>query len=341
MGKYIDWYLVELERMLKGSVRPEELASTLTEVETHLKDLTAGLTHQCQHGENPEKIAIDRFGLPEKIAMSLIITKGQVAYWRFGYIVAISVAIAFFLNIIAIHSSLAAVITGFLISLAAVVFFVVIGTVKTRKVLVGAIVLGVASMYLVFTAGNTLSYGSSPSAQKAAQLSNSIKQHPILEAKLNDDLAWVEKGIKDHKSVLSDKSLNQQVGKLPIGKYPRIASFYDPETSRLVVNTENSQIPFQRLNHVYVDSSVAKKWWLTEAPQIRMGILQAIDNLNIDYKRTMIEYQRPFGLALLFHLSDFILEFLSYTLGLITLSAISLKLYTSDRRMKLIRKSIA
>lgn len=341
MGKYIDWYIVELERMLKGSVQPDELASSLSEVEAHLTELSENLAPLCKHAEEPEKIAIERFGLPEKVAMSLVMAKGQVAYWPIGIVVAISVATSFTLKVVFQFSSLSTVISGFFLSVAAVILFVAYGSIKTRRVLVAAITIGSASAYLFFTASDAFTYGCSRSAIEAAQLRNSIKEHPIIEEKLKNDLAWIDQGIEKYKSGQADKSSKQQDEKLQIGKYPAIVSTYDPEASRLIANTEYSQIPFMRLDHVNVDSGIASKWWRNEAPQYRMNILRAMDNMNLDFNRTVAEYRRPYPQAFLVHSFDYMVEFMSYTLGLIFVSSISLKIFTSERRKKLVRKSIA
>jgi hypothetical protein len=97
VGKSIQWYVVELERLLKGSVPPIRLSETLCEIEEHLKDDSAALGATCRHGEDTEMLAINRLGSPLKVAYQEINQRGRKRYWNaalwpMGFAVAIAVS---------------------------------------------------------------------------------------------------------------------------------------------------------------------------------------------------------------------------------------------------------
>lgn len=71
MPRYIEWFLVETERRLRGSLAPDELHQTLGEVEEHL-----GRDYQDALGKGmtdarAELVAIHRFGSPATFARSV------------------------------------------------------------------------------------------------------------------------------------------------------------------------------------------------------------------------------------------------------------------------------
>jgi hypothetical protein len=76
MGKHINWYLVELERALDGRMGGQELAETLNEIEAHLQDSTADLAAICRHGQDPERLAVQQFGSPLKLADRIACERG-------------------------------------------------------------------------------------------------------------------------------------------------------------------------------------------------------------------------------------------------------------------------
>jgi hypothetical protein len=82
MSRFVNWYTVELERLLKGRLPSAQVAETLAEVEAHLTDSAEELAPSCVHGEDPEALAIERFGSPGKIAYHLINEHGRRPYWR-------------------------------------------------------------------------------------------------------------------------------------------------------------------------------------------------------------------------------------------------------------------
>lgn len=79
MSRHINWYLVELERSLRGRIPGSQLVETLNEVEAHLLDDAEELAPHCLHGENPEQLAVDRFGSPVRLADELACEQGAPA----------------------------------------------------------------------------------------------------------------------------------------------------------------------------------------------------------------------------------------------------------------------
>jgi hypothetical protein len=82
VGRHVDWYLVETERLLKGHVEGPRLAETLTEIEAHLADSVDELKPTCLHGEDPEKLAIERFGSPWAFAKATVGQASLQPYWK-------------------------------------------------------------------------------------------------------------------------------------------------------------------------------------------------------------------------------------------------------------------
>ncbi len=62
MAKYIDWYLVEAEGMLRGRLRQDRLHDVLSEAEAHLRDTAEDLVAHGMSSEDAELAAIERFG---------------------------------------------------------------------------------------------------------------------------------------------------------------------------------------------------------------------------------------------------------------------------------------
>ncbi|MFI5387202.1 MAG: HAAS signaling domain-containing protein [Fimbriimonadales bacterium] len=79
MGKYIDWYLVELEGRIKGRLPEAAIGETLAEVEQHLLACAGDLEKGGAALDEAEKEATRRFGSPTKIAWSLIQTQAPRA----------------------------------------------------------------------------------------------------------------------------------------------------------------------------------------------------------------------------------------------------------------------
>ncbi len=85
--KYINWYLVEIERRLHGRLPNERVEVITRELEDHL------LTAANELGD--EQKAIDRFGQPSQVAENLV--KGNGGTWRHARIAGIvAVVLAFF-----------------------------------------------------------------------------------------------------------------------------------------------------------------------------------------------------------------------------------------------------
>jgi hypothetical protein len=64
VGKYVDWYLVEVERLIGHSIPREKLHETLLEVECHLSAAKEGALASGLEDRNAELAAIESFGTP-------------------------------------------------------------------------------------------------------------------------------------------------------------------------------------------------------------------------------------------------------------------------------------
>jgi len=62
MAKYIHWYLVELEGMLRGEVRNDQLHDILAETESHLRDSAEDLASKGMGPDQAEIAALEKFG---------------------------------------------------------------------------------------------------------------------------------------------------------------------------------------------------------------------------------------------------------------------------------------
>jgi hypothetical protein len=72
VGKYIDWYLVELEGMLDQRISATRLHELLLETEAHLRDTAAELTASGMTAGQAELAALERFGKARDVAASVI-----------------------------------------------------------------------------------------------------------------------------------------------------------------------------------------------------------------------------------------------------------------------------
>lgn len=72
MGRRIEWYLVELERMLKGRVPLETLHELQTETKAHLEAAAASLTAKGCEPEASELEAVKCFGRPADVAWATL-----------------------------------------------------------------------------------------------------------------------------------------------------------------------------------------------------------------------------------------------------------------------------
>ena len=70
MSRFVCWYVVELERLIKGHLPAAQVAETLGEVEAHLTDSAEEIAPTCLHGENPDELAVERFGSPRAVPFS-------------------------------------------------------------------------------------------------------------------------------------------------------------------------------------------------------------------------------------------------------------------------------
>lgn len=104
MGRHLDWYLVEIERLLKGYVDGPRLAETMSEVEAHLQDSAEDLAPTCRHGQNSEELAIERFGSPWAFAKATVGQAGLRPYWRAAWLPMLVCFLTALLPAIAIYS---------------------------------------------------------------------------------------------------------------------------------------------------------------------------------------------------------------------------------------------
>jgi len=68
MPKYTQWYVVELDGLLRGKVPAERLHELLSEIECHLQDAVQERTAKGMAVEEAELAALEALGSPEKIA---------------------------------------------------------------------------------------------------------------------------------------------------------------------------------------------------------------------------------------------------------------------------------
>ena len=69
---YVDWYLVELRRHVRESVRLEDETSLIAETKNHLESLVEELQSQGLDAEKAQLAAIERFGAPKEISRRFI-----------------------------------------------------------------------------------------------------------------------------------------------------------------------------------------------------------------------------------------------------------------------------
>jgi hypothetical protein len=72
MGKYIDWYLVELTKKMGGRLSKDQAENLTTEISQHLEDSALSLRERAVTVDEAEQEAIRRFGSPGKIAWRLL-----------------------------------------------------------------------------------------------------------------------------------------------------------------------------------------------------------------------------------------------------------------------------
>jgi len=68
MGRYIDWYLVELEGCLEGKLRPDRANDLVCQAEAHLVEASDQLRAKGMVEKASELAAIQKFGRAQKIA---------------------------------------------------------------------------------------------------------------------------------------------------------------------------------------------------------------------------------------------------------------------------------
>jgi hypothetical protein len=74
VGKYIEWYLVELESRLANGVSESVRDDLLAEARTHLESAASEVEGEINTVDEAERIAVQRFGNPGKIAWRLLET---------------------------------------------------------------------------------------------------------------------------------------------------------------------------------------------------------------------------------------------------------------------------
>jgi hypothetical protein len=68
MGKYIDWYLVELESRLQGAMRPDEVHDLVSQTAAHLRDSSEQLESTGMTAKESELASLEKFGRVTRIA---------------------------------------------------------------------------------------------------------------------------------------------------------------------------------------------------------------------------------------------------------------------------------
>lgn len=79
MSRHIDWYLVELERMLKGRIPQESLEELTTETRAHLEEEVRAKTRDGQDTESSMREALQAFGPPDRLALRYLKETGAAA----------------------------------------------------------------------------------------------------------------------------------------------------------------------------------------------------------------------------------------------------------------------
>lgn len=72
MGKYIDWYLVEVEGMVRADLRADEARDALNEIESHLRESSSDLEARGMSVDEAELSAVERFGRASLVAAGLL-----------------------------------------------------------------------------------------------------------------------------------------------------------------------------------------------------------------------------------------------------------------------------
>jgi hypothetical protein len=88
MGKYIDWYLVELESRLQNSLRPDEVHDLVSQTAAHLADSSAQLEATGMSLKESELAALEKFGRVNRIAEEAVGSPGSRAAGRWIALVA-------------------------------------------------------------------------------------------------------------------------------------------------------------------------------------------------------------------------------------------------------------
>jgi hypothetical protein len=103
VAKYIDWYLVEAEGMLRGQLRQDRLHDVLSEAEAHLRDTAENLVAHGMSSEDAELAAIERFGRVRSFVGEAIGSGGDRRMSTLAVLGAVILCVAASVNGTAIH----------------------------------------------------------------------------------------------------------------------------------------------------------------------------------------------------------------------------------------------
>jgi uncharacterized membrane protein YhaH (DUF805 family) len=188
-----------LERLLKGRLPSAQVAETLGEVEAHLTDSAEELAPSCVHGEDPEALAVERFGPPRKVAFGFIEAHGRLPYWRTGgwliglFLAALITVLASY--VIPCYAGKIFVDLHPVFFACVVVGFAWVGF-RSRRPQVAAISAAAALAFVIASIAvplvAELVNGNLTYTQYLGQMATDLKEH---HAKLAQDRAWLHWGI--------------------------------------------------------------------------------------------------------------------------------------------------
>ncbi|MEJ5170538.1 MAG: hypothetical protein WHU10_06085, partial [Fimbriimonadales bacterium] len=98
MGRYVEWYLAELERLLADSLGRERLHQLIAETESHLSERSRELADRGMSAREAELAAIEALGPPDRLAMAELggrsaRTFGLPSAWAFAAIASVAMLV--------------------------------------------------------------------------------------------------------------------------------------------------------------------------------------------------------------------------------------------------------
>jgi uncharacterized membrane protein YobD (UPF0266 family) len=290
MGRYVNWYIVELERLLTGQLPTTQVAETLGEVEAHILDSSEALKVTCQHGEDPEKLAVDRFGTPRNLAVDMLLSRLVKPYWKAAILPVLATLLLFFMG--ALSRELRQDTTWLFFCLVAIVTLAISSwrnhqTSMRAMVLVSLSVVLVGSVFVA--AAQTIFVNREHKYQQTVFFPSQI-------SKLETDREWLEKGMQVFSAsnvqsvptefrtrdgyVVGSKNPNY-------GRYTSTFSYGDmpdefktPADKHLLVSAWSGSGEHQFIGAEDKSLQHAQKWWSKEAPKAIGMIDKSLDDLR-------------------------------------------------------------